>query len=181
LIQPDIFREDEDNTQIIGFMQFKIQMGLSNELPTRDQVVKPKLKKFQLRAHIYQGRELPAADDNGVSDPFCVVRVGKYSLKTKIIKKTVYPLWYETLQIPCELPENLVNAPDINVSYVLYRIISLYSVYDWDQVGDNDYMGRFSLPLNQVTEQMPEKPKWYPIYLKTPTITEGEILASFQL
>jgi hypothetical protein len=85
----------------------RIALGLESEMgKTREQLVKPKLKKYQLRAHIYQGKDLPAADANGnnskgelivtllgLSDPYVVCRVGRFSAKTKIIKKTLYPLW----------------------------------------------------------------------------------------
>jgi hypothetical protein len=136
----------------------------------RQQIAQPKVEKYHLRAHIYQGKELPSGDSEGSSDPYCIVRIGKHSAKTKIIKETVFPIWYESLVIPCELPQGLVNAADIHVM-----------VYDWDQLGADDFLGRFSVPISQVTEQMPENPKWYPIYAQDPSLPEGEILASFQL
>jgi hypothetical protein len=43
----------------------------------RTTLAKPTLKKYVLRAHIYQGRELPASDAEGTSDPYVVVRIGK--------------------------------------------------------------------------------------------------------
>jgi hypothetical protein len=77
---------------------------------------------------------------------------------------------YETLAIPVELPENLTQAPDINVS-----------VFDWDQLDGDDFIGRFAIPVGSVTEKMAEVPKWYPIYFKNPAVTDGAVLASFQL
>ena len=41
------------------------------------------------------GKELPAGDANAASDPFAVVRLGRFSTKTKVIKGTCFPLWLE--------------------------------------------------------------------------------------
>lgn len=61
-------------------------MGPASEFGTRTNVVKPSYKKYQLRGHIYQGRELPAGDAEGTSDPYVVVRLGKGSGKTSTKK-----------------------------------------------------------------------------------------------
>jgi len=167
---PDLF-SDADKSQAAGFVNFAVALAPANEYKgQRQQIAKPSLEKYQLRAYIYQGKELPSADSEGSSDPYCIVRIGKHSAKTKTIKETVYPIWYEALAISCELPQGLVNAADIHVM-----------VYDWDKVGSDDFLGRFSVPISQITDQMPENPKWYPIFAKDPTLPEGEILASFQL
>ena len=36
--------------------------------------------------------------------------------KSSIKKETVFPVWYETLTMNVELPEPLINPPDIFVS-----------------------------------------------------------------
>ena len=33
-------------------------------------------RPYQMRMHIYQGRNLPAADDNGQLDPYLIMRFG---------------------------------------------------------------------------------------------------------
>jgi hypothetical protein len=60
-------------------------------------------------------------------------------------------------------------APDVHVL-----------VYDWDVVGTNDFLGRFSVPVSKLSEKLPE-PTWYPLYFKDPKESEGEVLACFQL
>ena len=86
------------------------------------------------------------------------------------IFKFAYFFRYETLPISVELPENLSQASDINVS-----------VFDWDQLDGDDFLGRFSIPLTKINDQQPQVPTWFPIYAKNPKAPEGEILASFQL
>ncbi len=174
---------------------------------------KPQLKRYQVRAHIYQvnqlnslppsylciylssmillsylfihlfiypfylfntstkqARDLPSGDEDAASDPFCIVRVGKVSQKTKVINRTTFPLWYQTLVFDVELPQPLSSAADISVM-----------VYDWDKFTKNDFLGRFSLPVGKVGPEFQEQPRWFPIYVRDPSLTEGEVLASFQL
>lgn len=58
----------------------------------------------EIRVHLFQGRYLPAADDSGTLDPYCVVKVCGQQKKTSLKKKTVYPRWYETLSFDVEIP-----------------------------------------------------------------------------
>jgi len=58
------------NSPIGGFLQFKANLlNISSSCPPRKMIEKPQLKKYQLRAHIYQGRDLPSGDSDGASDP----------------------------------------------------------------------------------------------------------------
>lgn len=76
-----------------GFILFSAQFGTTAQLGPKAAIKAPVIKKFQLRAHIYQGRNLPVADDNGLSDPYVVVVVGTTSVKSNVIKETCFPLW----------------------------------------------------------------------------------------
>lgn len=97
-----------------------------------------------------------------------VINLGKSSGKTKTLKETLFPIWYETVTFNVELPEGY--NPEIHVS-----------VYDWDRFDPDDFLGRFAVPISTVNDKLPEEPSWYPIYSKDPNVTEGAILASFQL
>jgi len=153
----------------VGYLQTSVSLGLTAQMPSRTPLAPPKLTKYQLRAHIYQGRALPSGDQDAASDPFCIIRCGKFSVKTDIIKKSCDPLWYVTKVLDVELPD-LSFAPDVNVL-----------VYDWDQVGSNDFLGRFSVSPKTLKPDFQPDPLWYPIYTTDPALPEGEILASFQL
>ncbi|EDQ85579.1 uncharacterized protein MONBRDRAFT_34172 [Monosiga brevicollis MX1] len=56
----------------------------------------------QLGLHIIiRGAEgLMAADSNGTSDPFVIIRLGKHKEQTKVIKKTTEPDWNQDFFIP---------------------------------------------------------------------------------
>eukprot|EP00027_Filamoeba_sp_ATCC50430_P012373 CAMPEP_0168566368 /NCGR_PEP_ID=MMETSP0413-20121227/14383_1 /TAXON_ID=136452 /ORGANISM="Filamoeba nolandi, Strain NC-AS-23-1" /LENGTH=1321 /DNA_ID=CAMNT_0008598385 /DNA_START=51 /DNA_END=4013 /DNA_ORIENTATION=- len=169
ILKADIFA-DSDANQIAGTIQYSISFAEASQLGSRPTLEKPQLKKYQLRAHLYQGRDLPSGDDNAASDPYCTIRMGKWSGKTKVIKSSCFPLWYETITFEVELPHNLAIASDVNIM-----------TWDWDQIGGDDFLGRFSVKAQSLTAAFPELPTWYPIYQVDPSMPEGEILASFQL
>ncbi|KAJ4144980.1 hypothetical protein LMH87_003845 [Akanthomyces muscarius] len=54
-----------------------------------------------LRVDILDGADLPSADRNGKSDPYCRFELnGQDIFKTKIIKKTLSPTWNEYFEVP---------------------------------------------------------------------------------
>ncbi|ATY60831.1 membrane bound C2 domain-containing [Cordyceps militaris] len=54
-----------------------------------------------LRLDILDGVDLPSADRNGKSDPYCRFELnGQDVFKTKIIKKTLNPTWNEYFEVP---------------------------------------------------------------------------------
>eukprot|EP00698_Gefionella_okellyi_P008992 TRINITY_DN2257_c0_g1_i2.p1 TRINITY_DN2257_c0_g1~~TRINITY_DN2257_c0_g1_i2.p1 ORF type:complete len:1294 (-),score=282.18 TRINITY_DN2257_c0_g1_i2:252-4133(-) len=163
---------DED---IPGFLLFKIEFGLTAQAPPPKPRPKaalplPNTRKYQLRAHIYQGRALPAADRTGTSDPYCIIRMGHVRVKSSIKKETLYPQWYETIMMEVELPEQMSLAPNVSVL-----------VYDDNEVQKNVFLGRFEVPATQIRSRWPGDPKWYDCYVESPDSPEGSILASFQL
>lgn len=85
-----------------------------------------------LRVDVLDAAELPAADRNGYSDPFCRFKLnGKEVYKTKTQKKTLHPAWNEYFEVPIT---SRVGA-DFKCD-----------VYDWDLGDKDDFLG--STPLN---------------------------------
>lgn len=85
-----------------------------------------------LRVDVLDAAELPAADRNGFSDPFCKFKLnGKEVYKTKTQKKTLHPAWNEYFEVPIT---SRVGA-DFKCD-----------VYDWDLGEKDDFLG--SAPLN---------------------------------
>ena len=61
-----------------GFMLCSVRID-KGEVMTAEQrrpLSEFRKRKYVLVAHVYQGKEIPIADSNGMSDPFCVVRCG---------------------------------------------------------------------------------------------------------
>ncbi|KAJ3432654.1 c2 calcium-dependent membrane targeting [Anaeramoeba flamelloides] len=157
---------------IPGFLLSKLEIGKRQEAQRypRSKLIKPRQTKYELRAHIFQGKQLPPADKNGLSDPYCRVRIGRYNAKTQIIQETLNPNWFETVVIPVELPDPINLAPNISVM-----------CYDWDKVSSDDLLGRFDVNTTSLSSTFPSAPVWYDLYMDDPEITYGKILASFQL
>lgn len=131
----------------------------------------PKMRLYQLRAHIYQARNLPVAEDNGSSTPFCTVRCGHATGNTEVRDMTLHPLWYQTIRLDhVQLPTVLTQAPDITVLVNHRRPGRIRS-------GDV-LLGRVRYPVHRVSKQQVE-PEWIPIEHREGY--SGELLVSFQL
>lgn len=86
-----------------------------------------------LRVDVLSASELPAADRNGYSDPYCKFKLnGKEIHKTKTQKKTLQPEWSETF----ETMISSRTAADFRVD-----------VYDWDFGDKADYLGGANINL----------------------------------
>eukprot|EP00475_Leptophrys_vorax_P016894 TRINITY_DN233_c0_g1_i1.p1 TRINITY_DN233_c0_g1~~TRINITY_DN233_c0_g1_i1.p1 ORF type:complete len:316 (-),score=114.50 TRINITY_DN233_c0_g1_i1:31-978(-) len=81
---------------------------------------------YQCTVNIKNGIDLIVADLL-TSDPYCEVIVAGMTRTTKIIDKTLNPVWNETFTFYTEGPE-----------------VIWFKVYDHDDVGKNDFMGECS-------------------------------------
>eukprot|EP00736_Rhodelphis_marinus_P008919 Rmarinus@m.15524 len=158
--------------QFPGFLLLSCGFGKQRAAVRRRDLPRPPLRTYQLRAHIYQGRDLPPADETGTCDPYCVVRCAGARAQTHIKDKTRFPVWYQTLTMEVRLPQPIALAPDVNVL-----------VYDHDEgvTADDDLLGRVTIDIGDIKPEMPDQPKWHPVYLERPELPEGELLCSFQL
>ncbi|PPJ58204.1 hypothetical protein CBER1_02571 [Cercospora berteroae] len=87
-----------------------------------------------LRIEVLDAADLPAADRNGLSDPFCkFVLNGKEVYKTEKQKKTLHPAWNEYFEVP-----------------VISRTAAKFQVdvYDWDFGDKDDFLGAAKIDLN---------------------------------
>ncbi|KAK7725442.1 Tricalbin-2 [Botryosphaeria dothidea] len=87
-----------------------------------------------LRVDVLDAADLPAADRNGYSDPYCkFVLNGKDVYKTDKQKKTLHPAWNEFFEVPVRSR----TAADFRVD-----------VYDWDFGDKADFLGAAAINLN---------------------------------
>jgi hypothetical protein len=86
-----------------------------------------------LRVDVLDAADLPSADRNGLSDPYCKFRLaGKEVFKTKVQKKTLHPAWNEFFETPIK---TRIGA-DFKVD-----------VYDWDFGDKADFLGSTTIDL----------------------------------
>jgi Ca2+-dependent lipid-binding protein len=124
---------------------------------TRAKITRPAKKLFQLRAHLYVARDLPAGDEDALSDPYCLVNISHAKGKSKIREHTIFPDWFESVVLDVELPEQLNLAPDIYLS-----------VYDHDMLTPDEFLGCVVVNLatsDVSTSKNINAPKWFPLVL----------------
>lgn len=89
-----------------------------------------------LRVDVLDAMELPSADSNGKSDPFCKFELnGQEVFKTKVQKKTLHPAWNEFFEVP--VPSR--TAAKFSVK-----------VMDWDFADKPDFLGGAEINLEQL-------------------------------
>lgn len=89
-----------------------------------------------LKVDLVEGRNLPAADRTGYSDPYCVfILNGERVFKSKTVKKSLNPTFDEKFEVT--IPSR--TAADFSVE-----------VYDWDFGGADDFLGKGSIHLAEL-------------------------------
>lgn len=84
---------------------------------------------------VVEAEDLKACDMNGGSDPYVVLtdEYQKRIAKTRIIYNNLNPRWDDAVDITTHGPLNIIAT-----------------TWDWDAVGDHDYVGRTSIKLDPV-------------------------------
>jgi len=94
-----------------------------------------KLWKFsngEIKVTVNTGKDLPAMDKSGTSDPYVIIDVGKKSSKTKHISKNLNPSWNESFVFPVKDP--------------IHEKV-LLKVYDHNVFGSAENMGEITVPV----------------------------------
>lgn len=88
---------------------------------------------FVFTIKIVEAEDLKACDMNGLSDPYVVLtdEYQKRLSKTRVIMNNLNPRWDDTVDIVTKSPLNIIAT-----------------IWDWDNFGDHDYVGRTSLKLD---------------------------------
>ncbi|XP_011931889.1 PREDICTED: ras GTPase-activating protein 4-like [Cercocebus atys] len=88
-------------------------------------------KRSSLYIRIVEGKNLPAKDINGSSDPYCIVKVDNEPIiRTATVWKTLCPFWGEEYQV--HLPPT-------------FHTVAFY-VMDEDALSRDDVIGKVCLP-----------------------------------
>ncbi|CAK4152774.1 unnamed protein product [Aphanomyces euteiches] len=136
---------------------------------------------YALMVHLFQGRGLPAADANGMIDPYVAITCNGVGLKSSTKMKTRDPMYYETLVFDIEVPTERAHQPRIG-----------FQVFDWDRWDKDDFVGGVSIHLQSLdiissadynAGYTVPKPKWYKLSYEEDRggFDDGELLISCML
>jgi hypothetical protein len=161
---------------IPGFLLCSITLGKDDVMAKAGRggkLVERVEKTYEMRFHLYMARYLPAKDENGLCDPYCVVKYYGQTLKSSVKLETCNPSWYETVVADVVVPEPLELAPPITVL-----------VYDEDKFSKDDLIGRFYIPLTKAMltgGTTPQLPTWKGLSFETEGDVSGEVLSSITM
>ncbi|KAJ2998320.1 hypothetical protein HDV02_004634 [Globomyces sp. JEL0801] len=117
-------------TMSFGFMPVKLDIDMSE-----------KTNMGMLVLDIISAKDLPAADSNGFSDPYCIVSLnGKVLHKTKIHKKTLNPEFNERFEIPI---------------MTKFRSTINIQIMDFNNVQKHEELGHCEIPLAKIVIEEP--------------------------
>ncbi|KAI9743091.1 MAG: hypothetical protein M1818_003386 [Claussenomyces sp. TS43310] len=98
-----------------------------------------------LRVDVLDATDLPSADRNGYSDPYCKFELnGKEIFKTEVQKKTLHPAWNEFFEV------DIVSRTDANF---------VCKVYDWDFASEPDKLGNAVINVELLEPFRPQEYK----------------------
>ncbi|KAL2092141.1 hypothetical protein ACEWY4_011939 [Coilia grayii] len=124
-------------------------------------------KNTSLYFRIVEGRNLPAKDVSGTSDPYCIVKVdNEVVARTATVWKNLNPFWGEeyTLHLPMG-----------------FHMLSFY-VMDEDTIGHDDVIGKISLTKEVIAAQSKGLDSWLNLTRVDPDEeVQGEIHVELEL
>jgi len=176
-----------------GQIRMRLHIAKSEEAatvftrPQENKLKRPKhMKKWLLHCNIFQGRNLPAGDDDGRSDPFCKIRLDGDEIQTNVIENTINPVWYERQILAVSFDE---------ISQASKICMQIFDSDDDAPFDSDDLLGVAYIDLSDAEEfrlderahervdkeSIIQRPKWYPINMGRPGTEMGEMLCSFNL
>lgn len=145
----DMYLDSTDPSENVGQIHFSLEYDFQNTT---------------LILKVLQGKELPAKDLSGTSDPYVRVTLlpdKKHRLETKIKRRTLNPRWNETFYFegfPIQKLQSRVSVVHIMSNLILFirnsvtQVLHLH-VFDYDRFSRDDSIGEVFLPLCQVYVQ----------------------------
>lgn len=96
-----------------------------------------------LRVEVLDAADLPAADRNGLSDPFCRFMLSEREVfKTKTQKKTLHPAWNEFFEVQIR-----------SRTSAKFQV----TIWDWDFADSADFLGAAAIPLEILEPFQPQE------------------------
>ena len=147
---------------------------------------------FTIAAVVYMSKGLVAAESNGTSDPFVVLRCGDKKLQTSVKNNTMNGIWNELL---------VFNDIIMDINDKATWPIFLLNVFDYNRIKSNIPLGynyvwlsNGAYLLNEDLDKLQKEkningeekdcdlqPKWHNLFLPKSNKQQGQILLSFYI
>ena len=131
--------EVKNNNKTAGLIKVEINLTEKGEKPFDGPLIEEKMEfkpseQWEFNIHLIKATNLPSADSNGLSDPYCLFKIlnTNISIKSRRIDKTLNPIWDDYLKIPIKSLNSDIIRLEIN---------------DWDRVGKDDKLCMKDFPL----------------------------------
>eukprot|EP00002_Diphylleia_rotans_P001016 TRINITY_DN10556_c0_g1_i10.p1 TRINITY_DN10556_c0_g1~~TRINITY_DN10556_c0_g1_i10.p1 ORF type:complete len:1388 (+),score=278.91 TRINITY_DN10556_c0_g1_i10:174-4166(+) len=121
------------STQLRGEQEYKKLEYIKGLEP----IIEENYLEGQILVHVIEAKGLLAMDPGGTSDPYCIIKVGKQTQKTKVIPKTLNPFWNEKLSFDVTQESTTI----------------LFDVYDKDFGSSDDFIGSAKIIMAEVISQ----------------------------
>jgi len=103
------------------------------------------LSLFEVRVGILEAAELPRMDLFGESDAYVVMQLDNKTKKTRVIKNSLHPKWYEYNNFSVQKTTSML----------------VLKMFDWNRIGAHDFIGQIFLPVGNCDEQPMGSDRWY--------------------
>ncbi|KAF9903805.1 hypothetical protein EC991_003363 [Linnemannia zychae] len=101
----------------------------------------------RMRIHISKATNLAVKDMNGFSDPYVKVSIGGHKFTTKVVPKSLNPVWNASFDFDLEA----LSVPDqVNLVF-----------WDKDFIGKDDFMGMVNIPFDESSIWSDSTPKHF--------------------
>lgn len=100
---------------------------------------------------VLEASALKIGDLNGLSDPYCMIKVGLHHFRSRTIEKTLNPVWNHSLRVYVDTAHSLIHINLRNLSRETSGLESLnLEVWDEDTFSTDDFLGTV-LPFSPFT------------------------------
>jgi Ca2+-dependent lipid-binding protein len=135
----DSRREDGSITITRDFHLQNVKHGSVNlTLTLRPPLAESRHVKVQngtLEVRLLKAAQLVAKDIGGSSDPYCTLSVGKTKQRSKVVKKSLEPVFDQSFRF------SITDASKDEI---------VLEMFDWDRVGKNDKLGDLVVPVASI-------------------------------
>lgn len=155
----------------IGASTMASKLGLKLPFKVEDA---PPMSPTVLRVTVHDGRNLPAKDDNGLSDPYLVLLYGsEKEVKTDIRKMSLTPHWNQQFDIPVwnnRIEFNGLGEFPLDVK-----------CWDWNKEGeDHSFMGQVEVEIGQLKLDGEGESNYFVLTDPADPSCEGEVHLTLQ-